>query len=71
MSYGDPDHCRLVLRRTDGTTDSRAWIRDEWPPKIGQLLDEACGSYRVAAIRREGDTIVVVALPAGKAVRRI
>ena len=71
MPYGDPDHCRLVIRHGDGTVESRAWDLEEWPPVVGQLVQEPAGTYRIAAIRREGETTVAVALPVGRVVRKL
>jgi len=71
MPYGDPDHCRLVFRHIDGTVDTRVWDLDEWPPSVGQLVEDGGATYRIAAIRREGESTVAVALPAGRAVRKI
>ncbi len=71
MPFGDPDRCRLVVRRPDGELRTRQWAEDEWPPQIGQLVHEEDGLYRVASVGREGDVTVVTALPAGRAVRRL
>jgi hypothetical protein len=46
-------------------------VPDEWPPEIGQLVTDEQGSYRIAAIRREGPVTVIVALPAKRSARRL
>jgi hypothetical protein len=71
MHHGDPALCRLLVRHTDGTVHARDWTPDEWPPQIGQAVEEDGRSYRIAAVRRDGDVTVAVALPARLAVRRV
>jgi hypothetical protein len=71
VPHGDPGSCRLVIRHADGTTAARDWVPDEWPPEIGQLVTDEQGSYRIAAIRREGPVTVIVALPAKRSARRL